>query len=128
MVYFSRFYYDTAVGGSATAIRCAYDVFGPDPLIFATDTPWGTGSGEFRLAEYPKVIESLGLPEEDKRRILGENARKMLNLFVIHSVVPKHDIMTIALGALPFIIPALLMVVILTVFPSIVLWLPGIMF
>jgi aminocarboxymuconate-semialdehyde decarboxylase len=78
--YFSRFYYDTAVGGSAIAIRCAYDVFGADPLIFATDAPWGPGSGEFRLAEYPKVIESLGLPEEDKRKILGENARKMLNL------------------------------------------------
>ncbi|MCJ7596889.1 MAG: hypothetical protein MUO52_19175, partial [Desulfobacterales bacterium] len=34
--YFSLFYYDTAVGGSASAIRCAYDVFGADRLIFAT--------------------------------------------------------------------------------------------
>ena len=78
--YFSRFYYDTAVGGSAPAIRCAYEVFGADQLIFATDAPWGPGSGEFRLAEYPKVIESLGLPEEDKRKILADNARRMLNL------------------------------------------------
>jgi len=51
-----------------------------------------------------------------------------LNLFVIHSVVPKHDIMTIALGALPFIIPALLMVVILTAFPQLVLWLPRLLY
>jgi len=78
--YFSRFYYDTAVGGSAPAIRCAYEVFGADQLIFATDAPWGPGSGEFRLAEYPKVIESLGLPEEDKKKILADNARRMLNL------------------------------------------------
>jgi aminocarboxymuconate-semialdehyde decarboxylase len=78
--YFSRFYYDTAVGGSAPAIRCAYEVFGADQLIFATDAPWGPGTGEFRLAEYPKVIESLGLPEEDKRKIFADNARKMLNL------------------------------------------------
>lgn len=78
--YFSRFYYDTAVGGSAPAIRCAYEVFGADRMIFATDAPWGPGSGEFRLAEYPKVIESLGLPEEDKRKIFADNARRMLNL------------------------------------------------
>ena len=78
--YFSRFYYDTAVGGSASAIRCAYEVFGADQLVFATDAPWGPGSGEFRLAEYPKVIESLGLPKEDKKRIFADNARRMLNL------------------------------------------------
>ncbi len=51
-----------------------------------------------------------------------------LNLFVLQGAVPKHDVMTIALGALPFLIPLLLMIVILTVFPELVLWLPGIMF
>ncbi len=78
--YFSRFYYDTAVGGNAAAIRCAYDVFGADRLIFATDAPWGPGTGEFRLAEYPKVIDSLGLPEDDRKKILADNTRRMLNL------------------------------------------------
>jgi len=51
-----------------------------------------------------------------------------LNLFVLHSIVPKHDIITIALGALPFIFPALLMVVILTAFPDLVLWLPRLIY
>lgn len=78
--YFSRFYYDTAVGGSAPAIRCAYEVFGADHLIFATDGPWGPGTGEFRLAEYPKAIKSLGLSGEDEKKIFEGNARKMLNL------------------------------------------------
>ena len=78
--YFSRFYYDTTVGGSASAIKCAYEVFGADALIFATDAPWGPGSGEFRLAEYPKVIKSLGLPEEDEKKIFEGNARIALNL------------------------------------------------
>jgi len=78
--YFSRFYYDTGVGGSAPAIRCAYEMFGADHIIFATDSPWEPGSGEFRLAEYPKVIESLDLPKEDKKRIFADNARRMLNL------------------------------------------------
>ncbi len=78
--YFSRFYYDTAVGGSAPAIRCAYEVFGADHIIFATDGPWGAGTGEFRLAEYPKVIESLGLSKEDTGKIFAGNTQRLLNL------------------------------------------------
>ncbi len=38
--YFSLFYYDTAVGGNASAIKCAYDIFGADRIVFATDSPW----------------------------------------------------------------------------------------
>ncbi|GAG49468.1 unnamed protein product, partial [marine sediment metagenome] len=67
--YFSRFYYDTAVGGSAPAIRCAYEVFGADQLIFATDAPWGPGTGERRLSDYPKVIKTLGFSEADNKKI-----------------------------------------------------------
>ena len=78
--YFSRFYYDTAVGGGAPAIRCAYEVFGAGQLIFATDGPWGPGTGESRLANYPQVIKSLGLSEEDNKRIFEGNARRVLNL------------------------------------------------
>ena len=77
--YFKRFYWDTAVGGSAPAIRCTYEVFGADPILFGTDYPMMM-DGDYRLREYPKVIESLGLPEEDKKKILADNARKMLNL------------------------------------------------
>jgi aminocarboxymuconate-semialdehyde decarboxylase len=78
--YFSRFYYDTAVGGSAPAVRCAYEVFGADQLIFATDAPFGPGTGERRLANYPSVIKSVGLSETDNNKIFGDNARKMLNI------------------------------------------------
>jgi len=51
-----------------------------------------------------------------------------LNLFVLHSVVPQHDIMTIVRGTLPFLFPMLLMVGILMAFPQLVLWLPGILY
>jgi len=79
--YFSLFYYDTAVGGSATAIRCAYEVFGASRLVFATDAPNGPGAGEIRLATYPGVIKSLGLSESENKCIFEDNARKILNLF-----------------------------------------------
>jgi predicted TIM-barrel fold metal-dependent hydrolase len=78
--YFSRFYYDTSVGGSAPAIKCAYEVFGADQLIFATDFPHGPGSGQDRLAQYPEVIRSLGLPEAETRKIFSDNARKVINI------------------------------------------------
>ncbi len=80
--YFSRFYYDTAVGGvwgkSAPAIRCAYELLGANQLVFATDYP--AGPGEARLAKYPRLIESLGFPEKDEKKIFANNARQILHL------------------------------------------------
>jgi aminocarboxymuconate-semialdehyde decarboxylase len=77
---FSLIYYDTAVGGSASAIQCAYDVFGADQLVFATDAPFGPGTGEERLVSYPKVIESLGLSESDNNKIFADNVKRIFNL------------------------------------------------
>jgi len=51
-----------------------------------------------------------------------------LMLFVLHNVVPQHDVMKIALGVLPFMIPLILMVVILTAFPQLALWLPDVLY
>ncbi len=51
-----------------------------------------------------------------------------LTLFVLHSVLPQHDVMTIARGCIPFLIPLLALVVLLTALPEVVLWLPRIMF
>jgi len=78
--YFSRIYYDTVVGESAPAIRCAYDVFGPERIVFATDAPFGPGTGEDRLANYQKAIRSLGFPEADNEKIFAGNIRRGLNL------------------------------------------------
>ncbi len=76
--YFSKFYYDTAVGGSAVAIRCAYEVFGADQLIFATDM--NSYGKENRLATYPDVLRSVGLPRADTEKIFSGNARRLLKL------------------------------------------------
>ena len=76
--YFDSFYYDTAVGGSAPAIRCACEVFGVDQIIFATDAPFGPGTGEYRLATYPSVIKSMDFSEADKDKIFEHNIRRVL--------------------------------------------------
>ena len=51
-----------------------------------------------------------------------------LNLFVLRGVVPKYDILTIALGTLPFLVPILFAVVLLIAFPQIAMWLPSILY
>lgn len=48
-----------------------------------------------------------------------------LNLYVIQGIA-KKDIMVVALGAAPFLIPMLITVAIITAFPQLVLWLPSI--
>jgi tripartite ATP-independent transporter DctM subunit len=51
-----------------------------------------------------------------------------LNLFVLKGVVPKYEITTIFLGTLPFLIPTLILVVLLVMFPELVLWFPRILY
>ncbi len=51
-----------------------------------------------------------------------------LNLFVLHGVVPQHDIMRIVRSALPFFIPFILLILLLTFLPELILWLPGILY
>ena len=78
--YFSRFYYDTAVGMNPGAVRCAYELFGGERLVLATDAPFGPGTGEERLESYPRLIKELGLPQKDTANILGENAKRLLKI------------------------------------------------
>ncbi len=51
-----------------------------------------------------------------------------LNLFVLKGVVPDYEITTIFWGTLPFLIPTIIMVVLLVIFPELVLWLPRILY
>ncbi len=78
--YFSRFYYDTAVGNNPGAIRCTYELFGVERLVFATDAPFGPASGDERLRTYPGIINSLGLSQNDSAKILSGNARRILGM------------------------------------------------
>ena len=47
---------------------------GADKILFGSDFPWHKSSME------KEFIESLDFSDEDKKKILGENARKLLGL------------------------------------------------
>jgi aminocarboxymuconate-semialdehyde decarboxylase len=72
--YLRDFYGDTAMfGGGIHAIRCGLDFFGPDHVVFATDTPLGP------IGPAIAVIDALGLSAEDRRKIFVGNAERLLN-------------------------------------------------
>ena len=78
--YFKMLYYDTAVGGSQSALMCGYEVFGADHLVFATDFPYGPEEGTKRLATYPAQVRELGLRREEEEKLLYGNIKKILRL------------------------------------------------
>ena len=80
--YFRMFHGDTAVNGSAAAIRCGLDFFGPKRVLFGTDCPFDPQGGPLFIRESIKAIDSLKLPRNDRDGIYFGNALRMLRLAV----------------------------------------------
>jgi uncharacterized protein len=59
--------------GGRHGIACGLEFFGPDRVVFATDTPLGP------IAPTIEVIDQLGLSETDRRKVYVGNAEKLLN-------------------------------------------------
>ena len=78
MDYFKMFYGDTVLGGSASALRCGLDFFGPDHVVFASDCPFDPEGGPMFIREGIRSVEDLKLPEAVRRKIYFENAQRLL--------------------------------------------------
>jgi len=75
MDYLYDFYADTAMfGGGVAATRCGLEFFGPDQVVFATDTPLGP------IAPTIATVKKLGLGPTDERKLFCGNAEKLLNM------------------------------------------------
>ncbi len=75
--YFKMFYVDTALRGYVPSILCGYAFFGADHILFGTDMPFG---GEEAFTENVAGIESLDIPDTSKKKIISNNAKKLLHL------------------------------------------------
>jgi len=73
--YLRQFYYDT-VNFNADAVKFAISFAGVDRILAGSDYPHQIGSIPLML----ETIEKLGLDEASKRKILGENAVRLLGL------------------------------------------------
>ena len=76
--YFKRFYYDTALT-FPHAVMFAHELVG-DHIVFGTDYPYTSVhmSYEDEVAKYMRMIEGLNLPPEEKEKIFGANAQKLI--------------------------------------------------
>ena len=76
--YFKMFYGDTVLGGSASALRCGLDFFGPEHVVFASDCPFDPEGGPMFIRDGIRSIESLDLCDDVKAKIYLENAQRLL--------------------------------------------------
>ncbi|MBI4286684.1 MAG: TRAP transporter large permease [Chloroflexi bacterium] len=51
-----------------------------------------------------------------------------MNLYVLQNMFPKYSMMTIVKGAVPFLLPMYVFLVLMTAFPQIALWLPNLIY
>ncbi|HUI86045.1 MAG TPA: amidohydrolase family protein [Nitrososphaerales archaeon] len=78
--YWSQIYGDTALDGTTAAYPCGFSYFGRERTLFGTDYPFGPEAGEGFMRDNLTGVRAMSIPEEDKRMILGANARKLLKL------------------------------------------------
>jgi predicted TIM-barrel fold metal-dependent hydrolase len=78
--YFRMFYADTALNGNPSALRCAFEFFGEDRLLFGTDMPYDVENGTVSIRQTLDAVEKMGIPEPAKRKIYEGNARRLLHL------------------------------------------------
>ncbi|MBI3000907.1 MAG: amidohydrolase [Deltaproteobacteria bacterium] len=79
LVSFRKFYVDTA-DHPALTLRCALEFFGADRLVLGTNYPYGPEEGCLFVKNSLQAIDGLGLEKEQKVKILGDNAAKVLKL------------------------------------------------
>lgn len=78
--YLRMFYADTALNGNTSALMCAYEFFGADHILFATDMPYDPENGAVALKQTIEAIEGMDITEESKKKIYEGNARRLLHL------------------------------------------------
>jgi predicted TIM-barrel fold metal-dependent hydrolase len=77
--YFKMFWGDTAVFGSRAATVCGLEFFGTDQVVFASDAPFDPEGGSMYIRETLKVIDSLDISADDRRKIYQGNAERLFN-------------------------------------------------
>ncbi|MGI0090725.1 MAG: amidohydrolase family protein [Nitrososphaerales archaeon] len=78
--YWGQIYSDTAIDGQFAAFMCGYSFFGPERIVYGTDYPFGPEQGESYIRENLAGVRAMLIPDEEKRRILGDNCRRLLRI------------------------------------------------
>lgn len=78
--YFKLFYADTAMFGAKEGTICGLKFFGPERVLFASDSPFDPEKGSAYIRWTIELIDSLDISSEDRHAIYEGNARRLLKL------------------------------------------------
>jgi aminocarboxymuconate-semialdehyde decarboxylase len=78
--YYQNIYADTAVDGTLGAFPCGYAFFGAERMMYGSDYPFGAEAGEDFVRENLNGVLGMYIPEEERAKILGLNAKKMFKI------------------------------------------------
>lgn len=78
--YFKEFYADTASFGSRKAVEHAMEFFGEDRVLFASDAPFDPEGGPMYIRETIRILDSLDVSDEVRRKLYQDNAVALLGL------------------------------------------------
>ena len=78
--YFHLFYADTALFGAREATVCGLKFFGPERVLFASDSPFDPEKGSAYIRWTSEIIDSLDIKPADRQAIYEGNARRLLKL------------------------------------------------
>jgi predicted TIM-barrel fold metal-dependent hydrolase len=79
--HFRKFYCDTACKDFVPKVlELALDFFGPERMLFGSDTPFGAGDGQSFTGGALRSIEAMQIAPEVRRTILSANAQRILKI------------------------------------------------
>ena len=78
--YYRMFYCDTAIQGNTPALMCAHTFFGPDHMVFATDTPYDNELGARVYRDTIAGVDAMSIDDASKAKIYEGNARRLFHL------------------------------------------------
>ena len=78
--YFRMFYNDTAIHGSTPGLMAAHAFFGPEHILFGSDTPFDDELGAAAIRETIRSVEEMDIPATHTRQLFEDNAKKLLHL------------------------------------------------
>lgn len=80
--YFNRIYGDTAVSsqGETYPLRCGFEFFGEDNVLYGADYPFGPDKGEYWTGSIIESIDALEISDQQRQKIYSENLKNLLGL------------------------------------------------
>jgi predicted TIM-barrel fold metal-dependent hydrolase len=79
--HFKKFYCDTACKAFVPKVlELALDFFGPERMLFASDTPFGAADGQNFTAGALRSIEAMAITPDVRATILSGNAQRILRI------------------------------------------------